>query len=380
MSVYKSLCYDIEQASGEVFEVTFMYSLIIVDDEAIIRNGLANNFDWCSTGFTIQGLFEDGKDAMEYLANHPVDVVLTDVRMYEVSGIELARHISELYPRTVVVILSGYREFEYAQSAVKYGVFDYMLKPVEIDQLQETADRLRQLLDKRQGEPGAAALPFDFCNLEEYEEILSCNAKLAAAVASGDTEGVFASHEEWFGRIMNAPPEFILPIVTNMVESIYARLERMGVEPGFCGSKEAIFVRLGAVNREDLFAETGGMLIEFCNSLSAKKEGNKEAIVERAKQYIEKNLAGSLTVDDIARGVFLSVSYFSRCFKAATGENVIDHIIKRRMEKAIELIRENRLPISQIAETVGYADVKYFQRAFKKFSGYTVKEYRRIIS
>ena len=77
-----------------------MYRFIIVDDEKIIRAGLAKNVDWLSIGFEPVGQFEDGRDAIEYMEHHSVDVVLTDVQMYEVSGIELAKYVFETCPQT----------------------------------------------------------------------------------------------------------------------------------------------------------------------------------------------------------------------------------------------------------------------------------------
>ena len=83
-----------------------MFKFIIVDDEKIIRSGLAKSFDWSSIGFEPVEQFEDGKEAIEYLKNNAVDVVLTDVRMYEVSGIELAKYVFDHHPQTKVVIIS----------------------------------------------------------------------------------------------------------------------------------------------------------------------------------------------------------------------------------------------------------------------------------
>ena len=98
-----------------------MYKLIVVDDEKVIRNGICNYIDWEGMGFNVVASFEDGKEAIEYIENNCIDVVLTDIEMAEVSGLELAKYIQEKQSRIKAVIISGYKEFEYARKAVEYG-------------------------------------------------------------------------------------------------------------------------------------------------------------------------------------------------------------------------------------------------------------------
>jgi two-component system, response regulator YesN len=350
-----------------------MYRLIIVDDEEIIRNGLAGNVDWPSMGFDIHGLFEDGKDAIEFLSRHPVDVVLTDVRMYEVSGLELAQHISEHFPQTVVIILSGYREFEYAQNAIKYGVFDYLLKPVEKSQILDVFSRVRNALD-RQGRGAGESSVVIAQSVEPARD-----EKLISAVLGGDTAELREHFQQWGRCAADMSEDAISHAASSLIEAICERMERLGIQPYEAGRGEMMLPNQNGRGQKSIIDRVESLLTEYCLYLSDKKSGDLEAVVTRAKQFIEKNLASDFSVDDIAHTVFLSASYFSRCFKAVTSENVIDFVIRCRMDRAIELIRLNMMTTAEIGEKVGYSDVKYFQRAFKKHTGYTVKEYRRIV-
>lgn len=124
-----------------------MYRLIIVDDEKIIRRGIRDYIDWAGMGFEVAEIFEDGKEAMEYLSSHEVDVVLADIEMAEVSGLEMARRIKENGMPQKVVIISGYKEFEYARKAVEYGVEHYLLKPVQIEEVQKVFSKISKDLD-----------------------------------------------------------------------------------------------------------------------------------------------------------------------------------------------------------------------------------------
>ena len=90
-----------------------MYTVIIVDDEQHIRNGLKNMIDWQSMGYELAGDFFDAAKAIEYIESNPVDVVLTDIKMKNISGIELAEQLFDRYPEITIVFLSAYSDFEY---------------------------------------------------------------------------------------------------------------------------------------------------------------------------------------------------------------------------------------------------------------------------
>lgn len=92
-----------------------MYKLIIVDDESSICEGIAACYPWAEMGFEVSGTFPNGKNALDYIERYLVDVVLSDIRMPKMDGLELASAISKGYPNITVVLLSGYAEFEYAR-------------------------------------------------------------------------------------------------------------------------------------------------------------------------------------------------------------------------------------------------------------------------
>jgi len=124
-----------------------MYSLIIIDDEAIIRNGLKKFIDWKSMNVQVVELFEDGKEAIEYLKSNDVDIVLTDIKMSDKSGLDVAKFIYKNKPMTKTVILSGYKEFEYAQKAIEYKVQHYLLKPTNFSKINEVFPKIVEELD-----------------------------------------------------------------------------------------------------------------------------------------------------------------------------------------------------------------------------------------
>ena len=125
-----------------------MYTFLMADDEEIIRNGFSERIDWAEFGFLFLPPCENGDDTIEsVIANRP-DVVLTDINMPGKDGLAVCAFISENYPETTVVILSGYDEFEYAQKAVTFNVFEYILKPINAKKLRLLLVRLKEHLDK----------------------------------------------------------------------------------------------------------------------------------------------------------------------------------------------------------------------------------------
>lgn len=358
-----------------------MYQVLIVDDEEIIRKGLVHYFDWNAIGFEVAGQFEDGSDAIRYLEEHPADAILTDVKMYEVSGIELARYVWEHCPQTKVAVLSGYRQFEYAQEAMKYGVRDYVLKPVDVEEIRRVFIKIRDALDSECEKTGSAfQRAFSQLNGKNYKEILVLSGNLVAAVSAGHSEEVYDCHEKWFALVEKAPADLTYFAVYRLFEELYIRFAGMGVNLSDSLEKELVLKRLEGASLQDLFLLTGNLLLEFTDYLEDKKGRHEESTILRAKKYIETHLAENFSIEDVARSVFLNRSYFSREFKQATGENVIDYVIKCRMDRAVELLLESRHSTAEISALCGYTDLKYFQRSFKKHTGYTVREYQSLLS
>ncbi|MFD2329862.1 response regulator [Cohnella sp. GCM10020058] len=122
-----------------------MYKVILVDDEAVVRDGLKNTIDWAKHGFELVGDFGNGREAWDAIDDAKPDLVISDISMPFMDGLELTGLIAANYPYIKVLILTGYDQFEYAQQAIRLKVSDFILKPI-------TAAEIRTLLDKIRGE------------------------------------------------------------------------------------------------------------------------------------------------------------------------------------------------------------------------------------
>ncbi|MDC7231951.1 MAG: response regulator, partial [Spirochaetales bacterium] len=125
------------------------YTLLLADDEEIIRNGISKKINWEEEGFTFLPPCEDGDQAIEAVREYQPDVVITDICMPGRDGLEVAQYIAENAPETLVVILSGYEDFDYARQALLVNVHEYVLKPLSSRKTRELLERIRQELGKR---------------------------------------------------------------------------------------------------------------------------------------------------------------------------------------------------------------------------------------
>lgn len=128
------------------------YKVFFVEDEAITREGIRDNVDWQANGFEFCGEASDGEMALPLLRAAQPDVLITDIKMPFMDGLQLSKIIRERMPWVKIIILSGHDEFEYAQQAIKLGVTDYLLKPITVQNLQNALQKLTVQLDQEKKE------------------------------------------------------------------------------------------------------------------------------------------------------------------------------------------------------------------------------------
>mgnify|MGYP000847294694 FL=1 len=123
------------------------YRVVLADDEPEVLRSIQRTLDWEKYGFSVVGAFLNGLDVLEFLENHDVDIVFTDIRMPFMDGIELMHKIKEKYPYIKLVIISGYDDFQYAKEALIHGVLDYILKPINAREMSEVLQKVKDKMD-----------------------------------------------------------------------------------------------------------------------------------------------------------------------------------------------------------------------------------------
>lgn len=127
-----------------------MFRVVIIDDESIIRQGLHSMVPWAEFDCEVCGEAEDGTDGMELIADCKPDIIFTDIKMQEMDGLTMIRNVREMLPFAKIIILTGYRDFEYARDALQLGVFDFLLKPSRPEDIRRTLEKTVKELKREQ--------------------------------------------------------------------------------------------------------------------------------------------------------------------------------------------------------------------------------------
>ncbi|MCI6004280.1 MAG: response regulator [Blautia sp.] len=189
-----------------------MYRILLVDDEILVRDAIRENIDWAGIDCELVGNCQNGQEAAEFVKQHPVDIVLTDICMPYMDGMELSHFLHDNYPDIVIVIFSGFGEFEYAKKAIQYNVSEYLLKPITAMELTAVINRMKEKVDQRQKEKR---------KMEKLTKVSENYRKNAQIIRSKAIEALVSCSQ-------------------NVNESL-AQLKGMGIELGASNYRVAVF-------------------------------------------------------------------------------------------------------------------------------------------
>lgn len=523
-----------------------MYKLLIVDDEYLVIEGLLKLVDWKKYGIHVIGEASSGQEGLSLARDHKPDFVITDIKMPGLSGLDMMKRISDFNPKTRFLVLSGYDDFEWAKRAFNYGAIDYLLKPVDLEQLdavlskavekmgeESSGEKRKEDLEKAlsrsisllkreafiellkgrytsekalEEKLGAAQLKLSgepctvmllkmketseysgtyikelFKKLTDFfedgrwgyafqmseEEIVflvnaqGVNSKWCSLLAeniflrfrldeAGAVLGLGGEYER-LGRIkysfieaekaveyrylsptpivsyfdiqkhfldlekVSYPLQFVETVMeglkgansellSNSLDAYFSQIKQKRVEIAHFKSvmMELLFVlrkELKGMNIdlskvfidefEDIYSiqkksgleEIWKVVVQFIMSIldfieSTANKNNKQIIKEVMKLIEESFSSKDLTLNDVAEKIYLTPNYVSMLIKKETGQNFSEIILRKRIEKAKELLFDETLKTYEIAEKVGYVDQNYFFKAFRKVVGMTPGEFR----
>lgn len=382
--------------------------LLIVDDEIHIREGLKRTIE---SAFPQVRVWTDdsAEAALERLAQVPVDIVLADIMMSGMSGLEMIAAAKDRYRGIQWIILSAHSDFGFAQEALRQGATDYLLKPIGKAKLIELLTKLQDKLERERTEM-------------TNREMLSRNLRLLReAVFQRLAEGldigaldIAALAEQYpafrLAMIGLAPggeealSHFIAEnVLTDLIEApgrgFIFSLNRQTVLALIAddGGSDALIRDLRATLARYLkqaFAWTVSRPLRDFRDLPAafkemkiarppvaeeakRKDENPAGIVPIAIQYIHAHYQDELSLEKVAAAVFMNAAYFSQLFKQKTGQGYKEYVIQLRMEKAAALLRDTSLKVSEVAYRVGYQDMRHFTQVFRKTYDATPTEYRQ---
>lgn len=400
-----------------------MYKVLIADDEDIIRRGLARFVEQDSE-FRVVAQAEDGVTALEAVRKERPDLALIDINMPFLDGLKLTEQILQAHPDMIVVIITGYDNFQFVQKALRLGVFDYILKPVKEHEFFPLLERVKEKMAERRSnqkyldwareqlERCRSAIVEKFMNrwiyghLDEVEfqeriRYLDLSLPEEYTVAAIRLQAKFDPSSslkdiEWDDNLLYFACQ-------NIVQELYGEFSETTCFRTTLGelvviSKyvpeqrwEMLQARiLEAVDRclnvEMIIAHIAGlgvmtipeMVERVIRQLDSKKQYSE--IVQLTLQYVERELADKeLSLREIAASMFISPQHLSRVFKLETGETFGAYLAQMRVQKATVLLRDPSLKMYEVAERTGFSSQHYFSSSFKKLLGISPVEYRKNI-
>lgn len=403
-----------------------IYTVVVADDEDELREAVCTMTPWEALGFHLVGSASNGLDALELVERLEPDLLLTDIRMPFISGIELARQVREIRPAMHIAFLSGYDDFEYAKQAIQYNIISYMLKPLTMDGLAAELKNIHEKIDRRyaslrrsdhnQGDRAALLIPLVLEHYdgapEDMENTLRENAVSCGLLRGSDDRGllvvlvasmsdgspceagfirlveqlankylrhfVFFSSGRAVAVLIGNPSDFdeYLHILADEICQLTERALGKRVLVGV-GRPVAQFTQLNGAYRQALEALHAAEESEGGVSFTAdtRKGGG---LCERALEIIEQHyMDEDLSLASLSAMLDVSPNHLSACIKKTAGETFINILVRRRMEAARELLLTTNLQVQEIARRVGYSDQHYFSYCFKKYTGTSPGALRR---
>jgi len=358
-----------------------MYRVLLVDDEKQALDGLKIMIDWNAYGFEICGCAKNGEAALGMIESHSPDLVVTDIKMPKLTGVELAREAYSKYKHVKFIIISGYSEFKYATEAMRYGVKYYCYKPIDLGEMGEALANIKNDIDREEffrymretglmDESAHENVDLDILSIER-----DCK-DITKSIVMFDEDDVKQKIELLFENPDTNGFERLALLYYKLVYDITGLIREMKTEPGkFFYEAEKIY---GTVRSPDALKEHIRILcLGVMDFLRRERKQNFSDCVSQAEEYIKNNFDRDVTVKELAKLLYTHPVYLGNLFSKKMGIGINEYTNKLRTKKAAELICETDLTINEIANTVGFNNYNNFFRNFEKHMGKSPVEYRR---
>lgn len=345
-----------------------MYQVLFVDDDRAIGYIVSRFQVWKDSEFRLKSVAYSGAEALKLLEQGVYDLVITDIRMPGMDGLELIRIIREKYRDIPCIISSTYSDFQYAKEGMRLGAVDYISKPLTDKKMKEGLELVGNILveEKKRGDVQADVL-------------LTVDSVLQRRVLEGILNGE-GTPESDFDKILESleeqypgQPEKQAYVLERFLENLQGEIAgkyvwmRQFMQPMPIVSGEKIrreFIgavrELERLSRDFQLARQDSTLNQICSIIS--EHIGEPGLLERA-----------------ADEVGLSRDYIRVLFKNKTGVGFGRYMTTMRMEYAKELLHSSNLKIYEVAEACGYATIDYFAKKFRDYTGFSPAQFKKKI-
>ena len=357
------------------------YKVLLVEDEIEMLEGLKNIINWEEHGFCVVAALRNGAEALECALRLMPDVIVTDITMPGMNGLEMLRELKKKLPRVKSIVLTCHEDFLYAKEVISLGADEYLVKHMLTEEiLTQTIIKIKQVLDSGikslynhigaevsdiSSSTGQTGHLSELCNLYDvYIQPLKSAVKNydAATYAALSYELLLHITQKYHPALRRAM------LCRILIESALALPDAAGI------SLEIIQLKNNDCSVEVLFANAVELISK---KISFYKNNTSNPQVLKAIAYIEVCLSDNdLSLDVVSKHVNMNSSYFSRLLKQELGVSFTDFVLEKRLKKASEFLMTTSLSVDEITQLIGINSPSYFYRIYKRITGKTPSEVR----
>ncbi|MDQ0091321.1 two-component system response regulator YesN [Paenibacillus anaericanus] len=411
-----------------------MLKALVVDDEYLVRMGITQTIDWAEYNVEIVGEASNGEEGLELALLHRPDVIITDIRMPFMNGLEFIEKIRVTDPLVGIVVLSGYDEFQYAQAAIRYGASTYLLKPINIEELAATVRNIgNEILEKKKHHQHYAQLRGEISSISKqfWQDLLHGQLQGANIIAEktnlldlqlepGDvviplaialspsnlppevpiwialleaavTELLEGHSFDLLSLFHDSNLQSVIVVRTRETEEAITATRKLGkqlCEWSMQSLGQSLSVGIGkpANNWHDLEGSYRQAVLaaqrassSFERVLYADEDAGARCRreIREALAFIREHYAENITVDMVATAVFVSPTHLMHLFRKDLNKTFYECLTEYRIEEAKRMLRNPMYRVYEVGNQVGFTDSKYFSQIFKKMTGIPPSEYAK---
>ena len=346
-----------------------MLTILIADDESIERNYLQTVFTRYRDLYQVVALAENGEQAVRLFNKHRPEIIIMDINMPLLNGIDAAKRIRQDVPGQIIILNSAYAEFEFAKQAVENGIDSYLLKPTNEETILST---IAACVNKKKLN-GEVSVNLTKKSIINYPfEIVD---HLLEAITSNDINLLKSNITLYLNFLKLQQQEFdqYRLHILNTIFSVQRILSQGRVPESLLALLDSPYF-LQAISRSLSWYEIRSETAKFFNRLILVFESLNPACkdgMDAVVRYIEKNFSEDITLDSLARYAHFSPAYLSRTFHEKMKITIRSYINQQRIKHALYLLQHSDQGIRDIAGSCGFKNLSHFHRVFKEHTGKT---------
>lgn len=359
------------------------YKVVVIDDEPWVRDVIKSLGDWEAYDMCVIGEASDGLSALELVSHVLPDVIITDIKMPGLNGLEFLAELGKRNLSAKTIVITGYDDFSYIREALKLHVTDYLLKPVKPEELNEQLALCAQQLGERQ--PAGSGFTYDACAFMSVgwfgrysdirEQIISC-------LLAQDKTLIGVKFKQLISIIKSSGEDVSVRLMICIYYDLMHSLEKFIASNGYTveealSQHDVTYVFRNDTDIGDMLGVIASFYEQSAISLERLKKSRSRVDMKKIKEYVDLSFTEGITLEQVAGMFFLSKEYLSKVFKEYAGQSFSDYVTDKRMQKAKSLICEYNIPIKDVGTLVGYLDQAHFYKTFKKQFGKTPGEVQR---